>query len=186
MDLFKIISDAVKTTTHEENPRRDMKKILKDIEPSAGDKIGIFKSTTYATEPAVGTVVYCELLFGNETHSGIYVGNKKIVDLNGKGEIKQVSLKEFTSNLTTLNSEVWFPCDVDTGHAIGSSIIANRASEMIGKYRNYNLVLDNCHQFSSGCISGDYENADNFIWMLKDTFQKKFNNKIKWVKWNWK
>ena len=40
---------------------------------------------------------------------------------------------------------------------------------MVGKSRDYNFIMDNCHQFTSGCLTGDFENADNFLWMLKDT-----------------
>jgi hypothetical protein len=32
----------------------------------------------------------------------------------------------------------------------------------------YNLILDNCHQFTSGCLSGNFENAHNFFWMVRD------------------
>ena len=38
---------------------------------------------------------------------------------------------------------------------------------MIGYKRNYNMVSDNCHQFTSGCLTGAFENADNALSMLK-------------------
>lgn len=46
---------------------------------------------------------------------------------------------------------------------------------MVGKKRNYNLLLDNCHQFASGCITGDFENNDNFLFMLKHTAKEHLN-----------
>jgi hypothetical protein len=39
---------------------------------------------------------------------------------------------------------------------------------MVNDYRDYNLILDNCHQFTSGCLSGNFENAHNFFWMVRD------------------
>ena len=38
---------------------------------------------------------------------------------------------------------------------------------MIDYKRDYNMVLDNCHQFTSGCLTGDFEKGDNALWMLK-------------------
>lgn len=145
-----------------------------------GDEKKLNKSLT----PAYGAVVYCELGFGSMEHSGIYIGGNQIVDLDGNGRIKKVSLREFTGHITTFNTEIWIPCDSD-GRPIGLSYAANRAIEMLGEKRNYNLILDNCHQFSSGCITGDFDNADNFLWMLKDTFQKEYGDNVVWKQWKW-
>ena len=38
---------------------------------------------------------------------------------------------------------------------------------MIGKSRKYGVLSDNCHQFTSGCITGDFENEDNLLFRLK-------------------
>lgn len=40
------------------------------------------------TSPVIGSVVYCDLLFGYAEHSGIYVGDDKIVHLDGSGLIE--------------------------------------------------------------------------------------------------
>ena len=44
----------------------------------------------HSVRPAVGSVVYCNLAVVAE-HTGIYVGNNKIVHLNGNGRIEKVS-----------------------------------------------------------------------------------------------
>jgi hypothetical protein len=43
---------------------------------------------------------------------------------------------------------------------------------MVGSSRAYNLLLDNCHQFTSGCLSGDFENPSNFMYFLKGDAEK--------------
>ena len=53
---------------------------------------------------------------------------------------------------------------------------------MVGKRRNYNVILDNCHQFSSGCLSGNYENPHNFFWMVKYE-AKKYLHADQWRVW---
>ncbi len=118
-------------------------------------------------KPKQGSVVYCDLPVGE--HSGIYVGYNKIVHLNGDGRIEKVSPSQFLSRLGGLNTAMSIYVSCDGKHSVGSSIDADFASSQIGKKRDYNLLLDNCHQFTSGCLTADFENSDNFLWMLKVT-----------------
>ncbi|MCY3701857.1 MAG: lecithin retinol acyltransferase family protein [Rhodospirillales bacterium] len=67
--------------------------------------------------------------------------------------------------------------------SVGNSRAARRALSMIGRRRNYNLLLDNCHQFVAGCLTGDFENSDNFLWMLKDTASNVLGSNT-WRIWN--
>ena len=53
-------------------------------------------------QPAIGSIVYCNLLIAVE-HTGIYVGNNKIVHLDGEGIVKLVSTKEFCQRLGGFN-----------------------------------------------------------------------------------
>lgn len=128
--------------------------------------------------PAVGSVVYCDLAFGFAEHSGIYIGNQQIVHLNKYGSIEIVSPEQFTSGTTALSIYT----ASRNNNSVGSQKVAERARFMVGKRRNYNVLLDNCHQFSSGCLSGDFENYDNFLWMLKDTTKKTLNADT-WLVW---
>lgn len=115
--------------------------------------------------PRKGSVVYCGLLFGQEGHSGIYVGKGKIVSLSGDGEIVKETPDEFLDGVTT-GDTIYVSC---LGKSpVGDPDVAKRARKMVGDYRNYNFLLDNCHQFTSGCLTGDFENADNFLPMVKD------------------
>ena len=124
-------------------------------------------------KPKKGCIVYCDLAVVVE-HSGIYIGEDKIVHLDGSGEIEIVDPEEFIARLNGLNpaDKIYYSCDED-GNPIKSEEIANRAKNMVGKGRDYHWILDNCHQFTSGCITGDFENSDNALWMLKDTAKNK-------------
>lgn len=138
-------------------------------------------------EPAFGSLVYTELLFGAVEHSGIYVGNKQIISLDGKGRIKKESLREFTGNISTFNYEIYVPCFDGENTPIGYYQAGWNAQEKLSVSRNYNFLTDNCHQFCAGCITGDFESNSNFLEFLKDDFKKAVGvEKIYWKKWDWK
>ena len=76
--------------------------IIMNVAPVVVNSIcGIIKSTykNFDTKvmPKKGSVLYCDLSFGIAEHSGIYVGDNRIVHLNGKGEIEAVSPAAFLS-----------------------------------------------------------------------------------------
>ncbi len=132
--------------------------------------------------PVPGSVVYCDLV-GCAEHSGIYVGNNKIVHLDGSGKIEQVSPNTFLKRLNGFNPAFKIYVSCHDKSAAGLKEVAARALDMVGSERDYNLILDNCHQFSSGCLTGDFSNADNFLWMLKYTAEKSIRAN-KWRIWD--
>ena len=119
--------------------------------------------------PIKGSILYCDLHFGLGEHSGVYIGDNQIVHLDGSGEIEIVDPDEFLDRLDGANSAISIYVSCNDKSAVGSNAVARRAKKMVGNYRDYNVILDNCHQFSSGCITGDFENTDNFLWALKRT-----------------
>lgn len=116
-------------------------------------------------EPAVGSPVYCDLVFGSSEHSGIYIGNGQIIHLNRKGEIETVTAEEFVGGTTA--QSIYVPCCGNT--PVSDPVCAERAIiyQMGIGQRKYNVIMDNCHQFSAACLSGDPENSYNVLWMLK-------------------
>ena len=124
--------------------------------------------------PVKGSIIYCELALAAE-HSGIYLGKGKIAHLDGSGAIRVVSTKTFLNRLGGWNNAISIYVSCNDNVAVGSENIAKRARAAAGRKREYNLILDNCHQFSSGCVTGNFENSDNFLWMLKDTAMKSIN-----------
>ncbi len=131
--------------------------------------------------PVKGSVVYCGL-FGYAEHSGIYIGDNKIVHLDGSGIIEVVSPQQFIERLSGLNPAMSIYVSCNDSSATGTNTIAKRAKKMVGKNRKYHVILDNCHQFTSGCITGNFDNADNFLWMLKSTAGNKLSTN-KWRVW---
>ena len=113
--------------------------------------------------PKKGSVLYCDLTGSFLEHSGIYVGDNRIVHLNGKGEIEAVSPAEFLSPFAL--QDIYVSCMENS--AVDSERVANHALSMIGKKRNYNFVMNNCHQFTTGCLTEDFENSSNLLTFLK-------------------
>lgn len=117
-------------------------------------------------EPKIGSILYTGLLADFMEHTGIYIGNGKIIELNNKGHITVVSPSEFVNGGTGINIYV----SSRNGHSVGSSLIAERAIEFekgIG-VKNYNILFDNCHMFTSACIINELDNSNSFLWMVKD------------------
>ncbi|EGR0058105.1 hypothetical protein EWS92_09785 [Vibrio vulnificus] len=117
-------------------------------------------------EPKIGSILYTELLVDFMEHTGIYIGNGKIIELNSRGHITVVSPSEFVNGGTGINIYV----SAQNGYPVGSSLIAERAIKFekeIG-VKNYNILFDNCHIFTSACIINELDNANSFLWMVKD------------------
>ena len=115
-------------------------------------------------QPKIGSVVYCDLIFGYAEYSGIYIGGNKIVTLSRSGAIASASPSEFISGGTAIS--IYVSCRNKS--AVGSRKVARRARRKIGRSRDYSFLTDNCHQFTAGCLSGDFNNNNNFLWFLKD------------------
>lgn len=113
--------------------------------------------------PLIGSILYTDLIYGHIEHSGIYIGEGRVVELNSKGQINQVTLEGFSNTGTGQN--IFVSCNGK--NSVGSEIVAKRAMEMRGTERNYNVLLDNCHQFTSGCITGEFENYNRLLRLLK-------------------
>jgi len=125
------------------------------------------------SEPAVGSIVYCDLAFGTSEHSGVYLGQGEIMQLNSQGKIERVSPEKFVSNMSALS--IYVSCKAD--EPVGCPEVAERAKffQKILLERDYNVLLDNCHQFAAGCLTGDPDNPNNFLWMLKHECEKRLS-----------
>ena len=110
-------------------------------------------------------MVYCDLL--SAEHSGIYVGKGKIVHLDGNGIIESISPAIFLERLDGLNTAISIYVSCIGTKAVGNSQIAERARRIIGTRRDYHVLLDNYHQFTAGCLTGNFNNNVNRFSILK-------------------
>ena len=105
--------------------------------------------------PVPGSVVYCGLAFNAVEHSGIYIGNGKIVHLDGNGQVKTVTRKQFLDRLDGYNVAITIYVSSREGKAVGSRAVAERAKAMVGTTLDYHLASNNCHRFSARCLGVD-------------------------------
>ena len=133
--------------------------------------------------PERGCILICKIAGGLAEHSGVYVGDGEVVELKGNGQIRKVSFHEFLHDgLTRTGAHIYIACD-SSNTVLHDTSIARRANDMVGHARDYNVIMDNCHQFTSGCITGDFENVDNFFLFLAQSIKKEMNHggTIRWL-----
>jgi hypothetical protein len=105
------------------------------------------------------------------------------VHLDGGGLVEEISPKEFLGRLGGFNLAMTIYVSSRNGLAVGDEEVARRAKSMIGKSRSYNFLFDNCHQFTAGCLTGNFDNTKNFVWMLKDEASKALGSQ-EWRAWD--
>lgn len=169
--LSEIVKEAVKPKISRAELRQDIEKFLEN------------KIKQQSALPVPGTPVYCNLALVAE-HTGIYIGDNKIVHLNGNGRIEAVTPRVFVNRLDGINPAVSIYFAAVGGKAVGTQKIADRARAMIGKRRDYNVLLDNCHQFTCGCLSGDFENPCNYFTLVQAEIWSKFGI-FSWKEWDY-
>ena len=123
-------------------------------------------------KPVTGSVVYYRMFNGLAEHSGVYVGDGMVVHLDGFGFVTKVSVDAFVYCMNALGSSHDVYVSSCAGKAVGLEKTAERAEEAVGSFRDYNVIWENCHQFVSGCITGDRDNGDSLMGFLKDTCRK--------------
>jgi hypothetical protein len=129
-----------------------------------------------------GAVVRCDLAGGLD-HTGILVADEQIVELDGTGLIRIVSYQGFLmSSVYRTGDTITIACDDDTLTVLSDLAAATRSIDFVGKSREYHLILDNCHQFVSGCLTGNFENDDKLFSLLELTISERLNghNRVFW------
>ena len=113
--------------------------------------------------PVEGSVLYCDLWVAVE-HSGIYVGDGKIsnIEVEGmaEGAVRRCSPASFTSK-STLGRKIYVSCD--KYGAVGDDNVADYANDKVGERSLYGLVFKNCHQFSQQCVEQSQQQIDHSV-----------------------
>lgn len=154
--------------------------------------------------PVAGSVVYADLL-GAVEHSGIYVGDGQIsnIEVEGfaEGVVRLCAPRDFVSK-SWLSKKIYVSCN--SAGAVGHRNVADGAKNHMGERSSYRLVFKNCHQFSERCVQYAVENhhGDKFsvsnvlgllpvdstweptIGSLKQAAKQRLGA-TKWRLWNW-
>ena len=139
--------------------------------------------------PRPGSVVQCSLLLFVD-HSGVFVSRDKIVEVENDGGNKNIHCVDaddfLNSSIVRTGVCIYVACDRKTGVVLGTRSVADNARGAVGRGGEYCPVSDNCHQFTSGCITGQFENVDNLFTFLERTISRKLNRgrPITWKIWN--
>lgn len=156
--------------------KEEMKDLFRICDKKPSGKLNDWRKTlelppdfSRITRLPIGTPVYCNLAVLVE-HSGIYVGNGKIIHLanEGGGVIEKVTPERFVARLDGMNpsTPIYYACSKETGKPLARKIFAQRAEKKLGAYA-YNLAYKNCHGFTRGCITGEFKNVD-MTWKIDD------------------
>lgn len=138
------------------NRRRRFMRMLKRTVRSYGRGHRTLK--TAEVEPQTGCILKCDLGVLLE-HTGIYIGKGKIVSLNRHGHIKIETPHSFFPPGTNPDSnKIYTACFADTNGVLCSKEVAKRAKSKIDDHTKYNVLFNNCHRFTAGCITGNYDN----------------------------
>ena len=87
----------------------------------ASELIGTFLKKKVMPEP--GCIVICKIAGGFAEHSGVYIGDDTIVELNGSGDIQEVSFHEFLNDgLTRTGIKIYVACD-SSNNVLSDSLI---------------------------------------------------------------
>lgn len=141
--------------------------------------IAIYPSDVLATEqkvkPRIGAVVCCGI-GGILDHTGIWVDDNTIVELDGEGLIKPISVQRFTKERS--GKQVFIACD-STATPLSSELSAKRALVQIFQVRDYHVIDNNCHQFIWQCFNDNNDKVTTFK-ALNMKLAHFFDRKIYW------
>ena len=177
LDLIDAMPTTPKPRQTNQITEEDIKLTLKVIDHlTLKTGSAILHSIKDKVKPAVGSVVFCRLGLNQVEHTGIYIGYNKIIHLEGNGQVKTVTPKEFLARLIGFNTltaqSIYIACR--NGKPIHSSKVATNA-KIYGAHRtDYRLLSNNCHKFTSGCVTGDRHNNDTFFNELESTLKRDY------------
>ena len=109
----------------------------------------IDKNNITKVKPKVGAIVCCGI-GGILDHTGIWVGDDTIIELDGNGLIKPISSNRFIKERS--GKQIYILCD-SLGEPLAIESVAKNAIEQIYQCIDYHLVDNNCHQFVWQCFN---------------------------------
>lgn len=144
----------------------------------------------HVDEPAIGSVVCCPLA-GVVEHSGIYVGNGSIIHRAGEeqgspGRLEVVNPEKFLRRLDGNNPAITIFVACYRTYPIHDLTVAQRAVRALRDSTmnvGYDLFSNNCHQFTSYCVTG--KKMKDFRFAALEELLLDCNHLENWRTWNW-
>jgi len=141
--------------------------------------VAIYPSDLFETEqvvvPVVGSLLCCGI-GGLLDHTGIWVGDDTIIELDGNGLIKPISSQRFTQERS--GEHIFIACD-SLGTPLASELAAERAIAQMYEYRDYHLIENNCHQFIWQCFNPNDKKLTTFK-QLNSRIAKLYDRQVFW------
>lgn len=132
-------------------------------------------NTEQKVTPEIGAIVCCGI-GGLLDHTGIWLGEDTIIELDGNGLIKPISVQRFTKERSGKN--IFIACD-SQAKPIASELAADRAQQQIFQCRDYHVIDNNCHQFIWQCFKPNDKELTTFK-ELNVRLARLFDRKIYW------
>ncbi len=107
--------------------------------------------------PKIGSIVCCGV-GGVLDHTGIWVGDNTIIELDGNGLIKPISSTRFLDERS--GKQIFILCDSQS-MPLALEKVAEKAIEQIYQYVDYHIIDNNCHQFVWQCFQQNEDLAQN-------------------------
>ena len=126
-------------------------------------------------EPEIGAIVCCGL-GGILDHTGIYIGDNTIVELSGNGLVKAISMNRFIAERS--GKQIFIACD-SLEQPLVSVSAAQKATEQVFNYYEYDVINNNCHRFIWECFTQRDSNFTTFK-ALNYRLAKYYNRVIYW------
>ncbi|GHE98083.1 hypothetical protein [Thalassotalea profundi] len=132
-------------------------------------------TTLQLVKPKIGAIVCCGI-GGVLDHTGIWVEDNMIIELDGEGLIKPISPRRFTKERS--GKDIFIACD-SNGEPLSCPLAASRAIEKIFTHVPYHMIDNNCHQFIWQCFKPNDVPLSTFK-SLNLRLAQHFDRKIYW------
>ena len=116
-------------------------------------------------KPRRGSVLKVDLVGGQASHTGIYLGHDRIAEVtevDGRAVVRIVAPDEFVSGSAVRSGlYIYVAATKENGRyrALARELIARRAEYAVGERGRYSLVSNNCHNFTRYCITGHKDSS---------------------------
>ena len=175
---------TVKTLADDRKQQHQKRKHYRTVQTLASlapheSPIATYPSDLLATEqrvkPSVGAIVCCGI-GGVLEHTGIWVEENTIIELDGNGLVNAMSATRFTKERS--GKHIYIACD-SAAQPLGCEKAAERAAKRLFTLQKYHLLNNNCHQFIWQCFQPNAQPLSTFK-SLNLRLAEFFDRKIYW------